>query len=173
MSNRPAAVVLVALAASAGSAAVTSGSQPAPPPTAFPGDTARFVAVGGPCPTFLWGAVPDAERYELVLYALEGSGRLGERPSLYRSLPSSVNGWTPEGARCPEAGGRYAWAVRAIVEGQATEWSDSRLFELSALPSVEEVEQALDVLRRYAGDGRESPASLEAPEAVETPQAVP
>jgi len=82
------------------------------------------------CPTFHWGAIANAERFELVVYDLDaleqeaagaqgegavdaGGGDVPEPLALGLELPGSVTGWTPPLDRCLPAGGRWAWSVRA------------------------------------------------------------
>ena len=126
-------------------------ARPESPMLASPGSSSGFTLVAGPCPTFSWGSVPDADRYELALYSVAADGSLEPDAGLHELLPGSVNAWTPSLERCPAAGGSYAWTLRAWTEGVATRWSKSRLFQLSDTPSVTEVEEALEVLRRYTG----------------------
>jgi hypothetical protein len=120
--------------------------------------------VSGRCPTFHWTAV-TAKSIDLVVYRvpLEDSGGVPERV-LAVSLPGAADGWTPALGQCFEAETRYAWSV-----GTGGEWSEASLFEVSAAPSVPEVEEAMAVLRRFVSDGEPSTAPVEAsePEATE------
>ena len=62
-------------------------------------------------------------------------------------LPGTSQGWTPPLGRCLEPGASYAWSV-----GANGDWSEASLFEISAAPSVTEVEEAMAVLRSFVGD---------------------
>jgi hypothetical protein len=157
----------VTLTASALSAETTAPGSPA---AASPGSAAGFTLHSGRCPTFNWGAVPGAERYELVVYQLGDAATADDAvgdptaadaplvPVVGQFLPGSVLGWTPPLERCPEAGGHYAWAVRASVGGIDTDWSETLLFRISTMPSVAEVEDALAVLQRFVAEEGEGNA---------------
>ena len=125
----------------------------APVPVA-PGSTDGVAVVRGTCPTFHWGEVDGAGGYELVVFRLTEDGE--RAAELYRvGLPGGAQGWTPTVERCLEAGRRYAWALRtAGRDGQTGPWSEARVFEIASRPSVEEVEQALVVLRRWMEEER-------------------
>ena len=87
--------------------------------------------------------------------------------ALRKQLPAGASSWTPDLRSCLEAGTKYAWSLRVIEErgvieehgadGAATDSSASRVWaepawlEVSDAPSDEEVEAALDVLRRRRG----------------------
>lgn len=133
-----------------------------------PGGVDRLVQVEGRCPAFFWEASPDAEFVEVVVYrlpdrrgtALPGHVELtADDEVLYVRLPGGATGWTPSLEDCLEVGGGYVWFVRAVPSeralelAEAGEWSDGRFFSVAAALSVREVEQALEVLRRYMSDG--------------------
>jgi hypothetical protein len=127
---------------------VSAGAQAEGPLPVSPGGQAEMAVVAGRCPTFHWTAVEGAESVDLVVYRLlqeEADGPPEQVLSV--ALPGSAHGWTPSLGQCLEPGGRYAWSVG--VQGA---WSEASLFEVSAAPSVVEVEEAMAVLRRYLGD---------------------
>lgn len=128
------------------------------------------------------GEVPRAKRYELVVYRAGGDTGAGESGVeetaelvFRKSLPGSVESWTPSLERCLTASGRYACSVRAIRREGLSDWSEMRLFRVAAGPSHAEFEEALEVVRRYldrggkaiASDGAAAENSL-APEAEST-----
>jgi hypothetical protein len=131
-----------------------------------PGAVDRIAEIEGRCPTFIWGTSADAVNHELVVYRLpEGLDRSdvsaidfsNADQVLYAEIPGTASAWAPELAECLTPSGNYVWFVRAVHlkdEGEvveASEWSYGRYFSISSLPSAAEVEEALRVLRRYAG----------------------
>ena len=132
------------------------------PTTSSPGALASFTLAAGPCPTFSWGAVPGAEAYELILYRLEDQSA-EPRPQLVERLPGTVSTWTPDIDRCPAPAGRYGWAVRAVADGAAGEWSEVRFFGILTPQPVERVEEAIRVLEGYLEENlvRESTDSVD------------
>ena len=117
-----------------------------------PGDASKLAVIADPCPTFSWGELEGAKSYELVVYQLGEDGAEASEV-LRQSFAGSVDGWTPALEQCLEHGGRYAWSVRAGGSNVASEWSAPSLFEVSAAPSLAEVEAAMEVLRRYSATG--------------------
>jgi hypothetical protein len=127
-----------------------------------PGAPERVTEIEGRCPTFIWGVVPGAERYEIAGYRIpEGSSPTDLDPSqaeqvLYNEVQESVTSWVPNLEQCLAPEGNFVWFVRAALEEEdgeileASEWSEGRYFSISSRPSVEEVEEALRVLRRYS-----------------------
>ena len=113
-------------------------------------------AVADPCPTFSWSLEEAARGYEVVIYPVNTRGVVADRPSLTASLPPRVQSWTPPGDRCLEPGGRYAWSIRMV--GREDEgWSEAMLIEVSAAPTVREIEAALATLRRHLAVSRAIP----------------
>lgn len=118
-------------------------------PTAVsPGAVDRLAEIEGRCPTFSWGAVAGALRYELEVY------RLGERDEeaelvLQTSFAGSISSWTPTLDHCLERGGSYAWWLRALHEEGPGEWSDPAWFAVSARVTETEFREALAVVRSY------------------------
>lgn len=150
------ALWVVAALVSSAAGADAAGPAVAPVPVS-PVALAGVATVESRCPTFLWGAVERAERYELRVYdaalddAAEADGE-GE-PALARELPGSVGGWVPVSDECFERGGRYAWTVRALVAGGVSEWSQPSVFEIAAELSAREARELLRLLRRAADEG--------------------
>jgi Chaperone of endosialidase len=117
-----------------------------------PGSPSGEAVVAGRCPTFHWSAPPGAVAQELVVYPApnpppDDAGEL--EPVLQVDLPAGLGSWTPDLARCLEPGTSYAWSVRAVLAGGANLWSEASLFRISAEPSSQEVEEALDILGRW------------------------
>ena len=142
----------------------TAGISPGPEGVS-PGAADRYSTIRDECPTFSWEMVVGAESYELVVYELTDLENLESAAEvLYTTAPGGATSWTPELGQCLVPGGRYVWFVRAVldeVDGvviDSGEWSDGLFFSVAVAPSVEEVEQALQVLRRYLDE--ENPGEL-------------
>ncbi len=129
-----------------------------------PGAPDRLTVITTDCPTFSWESVEGSEFYELVAYRLpEGLESLAELDLegawevLYVRVPGRATAWTADLDRGLEPGGSYVWFVRAVLEEMegdalaASEWSQGRFFSISPTPSVREVEEALELLRRHVG----------------------
>ena len=131
-----------------------------------PGAADRFTEIESRCPTFIWTAVPGASAYELIVYqlpdepaAIESAGieLSPDDQVLFAELPAGATAWQPELARALSPGASHVWFVRAVLRTDGTEvvetsvWSDGRFFVVSEAPSPQEIEQALDVLRRAGG----------------------
>jgi hypothetical protein len=134
-----------------------------------PGADDRLLVVGERCPTFSWKEVPGAASYELVAYEIPVETTQGPEEwfdlstavqALYARVPGGASGWTPSLEQSLVAGTRYVWFVRAVFDQEpgdavdTSEWSPARFFEVSAAPSVEEVAQAVDVLRAFLASER-------------------
>lgn len=151
---------------------------PAPVPVS-PGLDSGVALISQSCPTFSWEATSGASSVDLVVYRLSDGQELELRaeqlrPLIEQRLPGGASAWTPSLASCLERGGRYAWSIRSVgAEGEG-EWATPRLFELAGEPSLEEVEAAMEVLRRYAaGDERRATAGGSVEESVRSPAASP
>ena len=129
-----------------------------------PGAVDRVTGVEGRCPTFIWGGLPEATAYELVVYRLpdepQASGTVDIDLSasdeiLYSRVPGGATAWQPELADSLEPGGSYVWFVRAVLRAtddeviETGDWSVGRFFSVPATPSDEQVRQALEVLQRW------------------------
>jgi hypothetical protein len=127
-----------------------------------PGGTDKATTVSNSCPTFSWQATDGASFYELVVYRLPpgldpmAGGELSDDQLVLSSrLPAGVTSWTPSLEDALEPGQNYAWFVRPGTFDDAGEvvavgdWSRARLFAVSTVPSMGEVEEALDVLDRF------------------------
>jgi hypothetical protein len=133
-----------------------TASKPEAPVAVSPGNSLAPVPIDSRCPNFYWGTVAGVRAFDLAVYRL--GTELGDaEPVLQQRLPGSASSWTPDLARCLENGGRYAWSVRAVGDRLESEWSDLRLFELTAEPTRLEVERALWILRRYLASEGEEP----------------
>ena len=121
-----------------------------------PGGPSGETAVSRACPTFHWSVSMTCRvaGYELAVYRVGGEEAEGgpastAQPVLHHRLPAGAAGWTLPPDRCLAPGGRYAWSVRAVGKGVEGKWSEPALFEVAAVPSLAEVEEALEVLRRF------------------------
>jgi hypothetical protein len=140
MLERVAVAVLLSIVVSAG-----AGAQ-APIPVS-PGSQEGIVIVSGRCPTFHWAGVEGASSVDLAVFRLaEGERGAPIEKLLSLTLPGSASGWTPPMAQCLEPAGRYAWSV-----GTGGEWSEASFFEVSAGPTLAEIEEALALVRRAGG----------------------
>ena len=100
------------------------------PVAVSPGSDSELVRVEARCPTFSWGAVVGAQRYELVVYRV-GDGGEEARAVLEQAIAGAALSWTPSLGGCLERGGRYAWSVRALGGGGEGEWSPPMWFEVA------------------------------------------
>ncbi|MGE0640393.1 MAG: hypothetical protein AB7P46_08950 [Thermoanaerobaculia bacterium] len=154
----------------------------AQPISVSPGVPGRVVEIELRCPTFSWAATKGASGYEFILFRLPAeSDRDRAEPvlALRKAFAEGVTGWTPPLEECPERGGLYAWVVRTLdtdrAEPVASTWSEPRLFRVSRLPALSEVDQALEVLRTYREASADSrpftvdsrPATRTSPPAVD------
>ncbi len=117
-----------------------AAAQHAVPTAVSPGATrGAGIAIADRCPTFSWGESAGARSYELTVYQV-GDGGLEVRPVFTESIPATALSWTPSLARCLEAGGRYAWSVRAVYGDRSranvtfSDWSEPSLFQVIAEP---------------------------------------
>ena len=110
------------------------------------------------CPTFSWGQVANTDSYELVVYRV---GRDEEETAavLTAKIDGRAGSWTPSLGRCLERGGRYAWSLRARRGGEASAWSAAALFRVAPGPSLEELNEALAMLRHHGSSGDTSPGT--------------
>lgn len=121
-----------------------------------PGETDHAVEAASGCPTFSWSASTGATSYELAVLRLDR----GEEPEVVwsRTVAGSATSWSPSRRECLEAGGRYAWTVRALGADAAaadSEWAAVRRFDVPAAPGADEIAAALATLERWrqAGGG--------------------
>ncbi|MEE4270140.1 MAG: hypothetical protein V2I67_00600, partial [Thermoanaerobaculales bacterium] len=149
-----------------------------------PGAVDRITEVEGRCPNFYWGGVSGAQAYELVVYQLQpelqasDTGEVDLSASdevLYSRVPGGATAWQPELADGLAPGGSYVWFVRVVLREEAGEvveagdWSVGRFFSIPAMPSAEQVRQALEVLQRWEaanGDGSLTRSSAADPDPV-------
>ncbi|HKI85403.1 MAG TPA: hypothetical protein VKA53_01535, partial [Thermoanaerobaculia bacterium] len=144
-------IVLAALvAALMGSGTLSAETTPL---AVSPG-SASGTEIAAACPTFSWSAVSGANGYQIVAYQVAKGTSPSTNPQELKqlwtvTLPGSVHIWTPPVGQCFAHGGRYAWAVRALVGTTPTNWSNANLFSVERAPSAEEVRAAIATLRRY------------------------
>jgi hypothetical protein len=102
-------------------------------------------------------------------------------PVLRRAFGEGVGSFTPALGECLERGADYAWTVRALGDetdgvdvDPVSDWSEPLLFRVSPLPSLAEVEQALEVLRIHreaiAGPMAEARSGASRPVRPEVPR---
>jgi hypothetical protein len=154
-------VALAALASWFPGAAVASDA----PIAVSPGSSSGTL-IESRCPTFSWGAADEARSYELIVYRL---GETGEdaKPVLQEELIGAATSWTPSFDRCLEAGGVYAWGVRADTGEELGEWSPAKVFEVVSRPSRSDFEAALEIVRSYLqAEGTLEAAPAAAPEGL-------
>lgn len=126
-----------------GSALVAGAAMADPPTLVSPaGETTA-------CPTFSWAETVEASGYELVIYAVSGTGDVSPLPVTKVALPAGASSWTLPADACLAPGGRYAWSLRVVAAENDTEWATPVLLSIRAMPSEDEVKEALDVLQRY------------------------
>jgi hypothetical protein len=144
-----------------------------------PGAVDRVTTIRGECPTFSWEAVPEASFYELVVYVigdpldpstLSDADLTEADEALYTRVPGGATSWTPSLEERLTRGGDYVWFVRGVVADEADmvvspgEWSSGTLFAIAAMPSTEEVQMALEVLRDHLGSEHVQLAAPDLPE---------
>ncbi len=139
------------------SGALWSAEAPAP---VSPGGAETMVTADQRCPTFIWGALPGAKRFELAVYAADDAAGSAAEPVLTAELPGSVQAWVPPAERCLEPGSKYAWTVRAVGPSGASEWSEPSVFQVAAAPSNREVQAAMETLARHLDRETEADESL-------------
>lgn len=140
------------LVGSVASASVTE--LPGAPEAVSPAAEAGEALVEARCPAFSWAGVEGANGYELVVLAVSDGEEIASTPQVVSRirLAHGARSWTPSLGSCLERGGRYAWSVRALTEEGEGLWSRPALFRLATGPSVQEVEAALETLRRHLGE---------------------
>ena len=144
------------------SAAVVSAS-PQWPVAVSPGASQSVALIGQRCPSFSWGAVERPTRFEVVVYELPEEDEQVEEavPVIQTALPGTAFSWTPPLDQCLESGRAYVWYVQAQDELGEGEWSEGRYFKVDEAPSLEEVADALRVLRSYLAQSPSAAGLLE------------
>lgn len=132
--------------------------------TVSPGSVKRVLRIAGGSPTFSWGSVKGASRYDLAVYELptdgeEGQGAAEPVKRLSAALPGNALSWTPSLERSLPPG-EYFWYVRARDRRGPGVWSEARFFAVDAMPSAAEAANALKTLNRYLAVSPELAASL-------------
>ena len=102
-----------------------------------PGDSQAGTLIGDPCPSFSWGAVDGAQRYELAIFDAQWDDSPGyadqqrQGIALRRiEIDAPALSWTPAGSECLDEGGSYLWFVRAETATGEEPWSAPRYFEI-------------------------------------------
>jgi len=126
-------------------AAAAAWAQQAPV-LVSPGGEGAVVTVDQRCPTFIWGEMPRAERFELAVYAVDDTAGTAAEPVLTVEIPASAQAWVPPVERCLDPGSRYAWTLRGLGKDGSGAWSEPSLFAVAPLPTVAEARAALETL---------------------------
>ena len=102
-----------------------------------PGTQEAGALIGDPCPSFSWGAVDGAQRYELAIFDAQwqDSPAYDDQRSQGLALrqieiSAPALSWTPAGSDCLDEGGSYLWFVRAQTADGDGLWSAPRYFEI-------------------------------------------
>lgn len=102
-----------------------------------PGDWQTGAPLADTCPSFSWGAVDGAQRYELAIFDAQwqDSPAYDDQLSFGAQLrqieiAAPALSWTAAGADCLEAGGTYLWFVRAQTADGDGPWSAPRYFAI-------------------------------------------
>jgi len=119
-----------------------------------PGHPRDMAPAASSCPVFSW-STESKSGIELVVAPLAAADEL----VFSVELPAGATSWTPPGNRCL-APGQYLWFFRPL-DGPLDAWSDSLVFEISSLPTQEEVEKARAVLERFVAMGGISDAGTQ------------
>ena len=102
-----------------------------------PGDSQAGALIGDPCPSFSWGAVAGAQRYELAIFDAQWDDSPGYAEQARQGIAlrrieidAPALSWTPAGSECLDEGGSYLWFVRAATAAGEEPWSAPRYFEI-------------------------------------------
>lgn len=134
----------LAIASCVASAATAAGLAADTPVS--PGDPVEITPVSSACPTFSWSS-DSPSGIELAVTPLSAP----DQTVLSQELPAGATSWTPPANRCLPPG-QYAWFIRDLGVTES-EWSDALGFEVTGMPSLEEVEKARIVLERFISSG--------------------
>lgn len=159
--KRPMFLAVLPVSILISSAAVSA--TPKRPIAVSPGAPQSVALIGQRCPTFSWGSVEGAIRFKVVVYELPEENELSEEavPVIQNTLPGTAFSWTPPLDQCLESGRAYVWFVLAQDEFGYEEWSEGRNFMVDEAPSLEEVADALRVLRSYLDQSPSVAGSLD------------
>lgn len=112
----------------------TVGAVPQP---VSPGSGEIGALIAEPCPTFSWGAVDGAQRYELSLYDAQWNPstnaqeqRASAEPVRKIAIDAPATSWTATGAQCLDDGASYVWFVRAETAEGLGPWSQGARLEV-------------------------------------------
>ena len=114
-----------------------SGPQGVAPQPVSPGAARDTALTAETCPTFSWGAVAGAERYELAIYdaqwnpstEMQTQQDSGE-PLRAIAIEAPATAWTPAADQCLQDGAGYVWFVRAQTAEALGPWSAGARFEI-------------------------------------------
>ena len=102
-----------------------------------PGDSQAGALIGNPCPSFSWGAVEGAQRYELAIFDAQWDDSPGYAEQARQGIAlrrieidAPALSWTPAGSECLDEGGSYLWFVRAETAAGGEPWSAPRYFAI-------------------------------------------
>ena len=129
-------VLPLLLSMSLGSALAVAGEPDAAIPVS-PGDSQAGALIGDPCPSFSWGAVTGAQRYELAIFDAQWDDSPGYAEQARQGIAlrrieidAPALSWTPAGSECLDEGGSYLWFVRAATAEGEEPWSAPRYFAI-------------------------------------------
>lgn len=112
----------------------TSAATPKP---VSPGAVTSSTPIAESCPTFSWGAIPGARRYELALYDAHWNPSTDAKeqaaaaePLQQIAIDAPATAWTPAGEQCLQDGAAYVWFVRAETAKGFSPWSPGAGFEI-------------------------------------------
>ncbi len=122
-------------------------------PLAVSPGRASGAATAAACPTFSWGAVEQADSYELVVYRFSDEEDGRAQRVLAQRLPGQARSWTPSLERCLDEAD-YAWSIRALRPEaggslDSSDWSEPSLFRVASATSEPDLETAVAVVQRY------------------------
>ena len=102
-----------------------------------PGTQEAGALIGDPCPSFSWGAVDGAQRYELAIFDAQWQDSPAYDDQQVQGaqlrqieIAAPALSWTPAGSDCLDEGGSYLWFVRAQTADGDGSWSAPRYFEI-------------------------------------------
>lgn len=114
----------------------SGGTGPAPQPVS-PGAATASTLITEACPTFSWGAIAGAQRYELQLFdahwnpSTDAQEQAATAAPLHRiAIDAPASAWTPAGEQCLQDGAAYVWFVRAETAEGFSPWSPGAGFQI-------------------------------------------
>lgn len=117
--------------------ALAAADEPVAAIPVSPGDWQGGMQIADTCPSFSWGAIDGAQRYELAIFDAQWDDSLAYEDQMRQGLAvrqidiaAPALSWTPAGSDCLEEGGTYLWFVRALTATGEGPWSDPRYFAI-------------------------------------------